>query len=500
MSNQAQFNDIIYRLDVTTYGNLTKVTDTISKCRVRIFYKGLNRNRTYISDDFADQLISSLPYAPIKGIFNYSEEDFEDHGKDNTDGKIYGIIPEKNNFAWEKHLDEDGIEREYATSDVYLFTGLYPEAQLIPGKSQSMEIFKVTLEGEWKIWEDGKPYFHFYKGSLVGLQTLGKDVEPCFEGSAFFSLCKDLQDCVNYIKQVDKINKKEEGEKMDTTLFRLSDNEKAEAIFDAINPNFNEENVRQVDYYIIEVYDDYALCRKKEEAKCTRVYYTKDGDNISIGEMVDVKIVDVTESEYSALETMKAMNGTYEAVNEAYSNLENKINGLETEKTTYASQKEELENEKSILENKLTEAENNVTTLSDSISEKATKIEQYESQISDLNAEKVRLEKEKNDIINENKSLKTFKKNVETEKKTAIINEFSSHLTDEQIENFKSKMDDFEVSDFKKEICTAAYDTDPTIFSQKDDNGYIFKGGNPEGKSESGVIRLLNKYKNGGNK
>ena len=67
-----------------------------------------------------------------------------------------------------------------------------------------MEIFKVTLEGEWKIWEDGKPYFHFYKGSLVGLQTLGKDVEPCFEGSAFFSLCKDLQDCVNYIKQVDK--------------------------------------------------------------------------------------------------------------------------------------------------------------------------------------------------------------------------------------------------------------------------------------------------------
>jgi len=313
-------------------------------------------------------------------------------------------------------------------------------------------------------------------------------VEPCFEGSAFFSLCKDLQDCVNYIKQVDKINKKEEGEKMDTTLFRLSDNEKAEAIFDAINPNFNEENVRQVDYYIIEVYDDYALCRKKEEAKCTRVYYTKDGDNISIGEMVDVKIVDVTESEYSALETMKAMNGTYEAVNEAYSNLENKINGLETEKTTYASQKEELENEKSILENKLTEAENNVTTLSDSISEKATKIEQYESQISDLNAEKVRLEKEKNDIINENKSLKTFKKNVETEKKTAIINEFSSHLTDEQIENFKSKMDDFEVSDFKKEICTAAYDTDPTIFSQKDDNGYIFKGGNPEGKSDQVLL------------
>lgn len=496
------FDDVCLNFDVTTYGNVETVTDTISKCRVRIFYKGMNRNRTYISDDFANQLISSLPYAPIKGIFNYGEVDFEDHGEDNTDGRIYGIVPETHHFAWEKHVDEDGAEREYATADVYLFTGLYPEASLIPGKSQSMEIFRSNLKGEWRISKsDGKPYFYFLKGSLVGLQTLGRDIEPCFEGSTFFSLCKDLQNCVNYIKQLDNTIKKEEGEKMDTTLFRLSDNEKAEAIFDAINPNFNGENVRQIDYYVIEVYDDYALCKKRKEAKFTRVYYTKDGDNISIGETVDVKIVDATESEYSALEAMKAISGTYEAAQEAYTTLKGKVSELEEEKTAFEAEKETLTTEKTELEGKVAEFESEKTAIEAIISEKEAKITEYGTQISDLTAENVRLADEKNNIISENESLETFKKNVETEKKTAIINEFSAHLTDEQIESFKNAMDSFEVADFKKEVCTAAYDADPTIFAEREDSGLIFKGGNPDnGKTESGVIRLLNRYKNGGNK
>lgn len=494
------FDNVCLNFDVTTYGNIETVTDTISKCRVRIFYKGMNRNRTYISDDFANQLISSLPYAPIKGIFNYGEVDFEDHGEDNTDGRIYGVVPETHHFAWEKHVDEDGVEREYATADVYLFTGLYPEASLIPGKPQSMEIFRGNLKGEWRISEsDGRPYFHFLKGSLVGLQTLGRDVEPCFEGSAFFSLCEDLQNCVNYIKQLDNTIKKEEGEKMDKTLFRLSDNEKADILFDLINPNFNEEGNWELNGIVTDVYDDYALY--VNQTGYHRAYYTKDGDNVSLGEVMDVKITDVTASEYSALEAMKAISGTYEAAQEAYTALEGKVSELEEEKTAFEAEKETLTTEKAELESKVAEFESEKTTLEATISEKETKITEYETQISDLTAENVRLENEKNDIISENESLETFKKNVETEKKTAIIDEFSAHLTDEQIENFKNAMGSFEVADFKKEVCTAAYEADPTIFAKKEDSGLIFKGGNPDnGKTESGVIRLLNKHKNGGNK
>lgn len=65
------------------------------------FYRGMNRNRTFITEDFANQLIQSLPYTPIKGIFDYAQEDYEDHGNDNSDGRIYGIVPESPNFSWE---------------------------------------------------------------------------------------------------------------------------------------------------------------------------------------------------------------------------------------------------------------------------------------------------------------------------------------------------------------------------------------------------------------
>lgn len=40
--------------NVSLYGNLEEIDDSKSKCRVRIFYRGLNRNRTYISEEFAN--------------------------------------------------------------------------------------------------------------------------------------------------------------------------------------------------------------------------------------------------------------------------------------------------------------------------------------------------------------------------------------------------------------------------------------------------------------
>ena len=101
------------RLDISLYGDMTKVNDITSKCRVRIFYKGLNRNRTFISEEFANKLIASLPYVPIKGIFDKDDVDYTDHGWKNSDGKIYGIVPENPNFAWEKHLDEERRYKKY---------------------------------------------------------------------------------------------------------------------------------------------------------------------------------------------------------------------------------------------------------------------------------------------------------------------------------------------------------------------------------------------------
>ena len=66
---------------VSIYGKLEKFTDTISRARVRTFYKGLNRNSTYITEEFAEKLINTLSYAPVKGIYDGEDSNYTDHGK-----------------------------------------------------------------------------------------------------------------------------------------------------------------------------------------------------------------------------------------------------------------------------------------------------------------------------------------------------------------------------------------------------------------------------------
>jgi hypothetical protein len=73
--------NIITDFPVTVYGNLEKFNETISKGRCRIFYKGGNRNGTFITDEFAEKLLSSIPYTPVKGIFEEDEGDYTDHGQ-----------------------------------------------------------------------------------------------------------------------------------------------------------------------------------------------------------------------------------------------------------------------------------------------------------------------------------------------------------------------------------------------------------------------------------
>ena len=184
----------INTFNVSIYGNFTPYSETISKARCRIFYKYGNRNGTYITDEFAEKLISTIAYAPVKGI--YQNDDFSDHGEDRDEGRIYGIVPENYNFAWETHLDEDGVEREYACVDVLVYTALYKEAADIIGKPQSMEIYDKSIVGEWKMI-DGKKYYVFEDGCFLGLQVLGDTVEPCFEGAQFFSLYQSVMNEIN---------------------------------------------------------------------------------------------------------------------------------------------------------------------------------------------------------------------------------------------------------------------------------------------------------------
>lgn len=442
--------------------------------------------------------------------------DYEDHGEDNTDGRIYGLVMENPNFAWEDHLDEDGVIRTYACADVIYYTALYPEAKLIPGCSQSMEIWRDNLVGEWKVWpEDGEPYYDFQKGCLLGLQVLGSLVEPCFEGAAFYSLKRDLETLIKY---TNTLSEKEESADMEKTLFRLSDNEKAEFIAKALNPNFNEEGNWEMSAVVLDVYDDYALVCDVQNGGYKRAYYTKEGDNVTLGDVVDVYIVDVTATESAALEAMKSVSGTYEAANDAYTAATEKIASLESALEEANSKVEAtVENTEEVVDNSLAEEtaetvetkEEEATDFTVKISELEATIASKEEELtsaaanySNLENEKIRVEQEKADLESERDSLLEFKKNVETARKEEILTKYEEHLTDEMVENFKNSIDQYSIEDFEKEVCVAAVKNSPSIFSKTDEPVLVYTGGRDSEmeKGLSGMERILEKHKKGGNK
>ena len=444
-------NKLIREFPVTVYGNLTKYSDTISKARVRIFYRGSNRNGTYISDEFAEELLSTISYSPVKGIFEELEDDFSDHGTERDLGRIYGVVPESHNFAWEKFLDEDGVEREYACVDVLLYTALYKEAQLISGKSQSMELYAPSIKGNWEII-DGKKLFKYTDGCFLGLQVLGDKVEPCFEGAAFFSLYESF---VKLTKELEKFgymlseDRDEGGQKKMEVNFKLSDNQKYNAIFSLLNDTYDEEGNWIITYVICDVYDEYAVCYNYEHQQYERVYYTKDDstDSLVLGEKVRCFIVDVTESELNALNALKELNGgNFELVNKKVTEYEQKIEELGNSVAT-------LEQEKGEFSQKLEETAQTLETLQ-----------------------------------NENQALHSYKDEIEKAEKERVIDSYNNLLSDELLDSFKEKLDEYTAVELDKELAYALKQNNFSAF-QKEESKVI-----PKDNPVTGIEAILSKY------
>ena len=458
---------VIREFPITVYGNLTKYSDTISKGRCRIFYKYANRNGTYITDEFAEKLLSTIPYTPVKGIYDNFDEDYTDHGNKRSLGRIYGIVPENPNLQWEKHLDEDGIEREYACVDILIFTALYEEASEILGKAQSMEIYEPSIKGSWKII-NGRRMFEYTEGSFLGLQVLGEDVEPCFEGAAFFSLYSSLKQLVDEIKEytlkLPEINTGGQSQMFEKLNFKLSDSEKHNAIWNLINPNYNEEGGWTIEYAICDIYDDYALAYNYAEASYERIYYTKNDETneVSISEKKKVFVIDVTESEMNALNTIRTLNGdTYEKADEVYSQA-SKVSELEEQNSTYAQKIEEL-NE-------------NISTLETEKGNFTTQLEEANNTIASLNEE-----------ID---SLNTYKANIELKEKEEVISSYTELLSEEILASYKEKISEFTAIDLDKELAYELKKNNVSVFSKEQNPGFI-----PKDEPKTGIEAILSKYK-----
>ena len=461
--------DKISKFSVMVYGDVYSYNDVLSQARCRIFYKGANRNGTYITDEFAEKLISTLSYVPVKGIYDSMTDDYTDHGRERYEGRIYGIVPENPNFAWETHLDEDGVQREYACVDVLLFTGIYKkEALQIVGKSQSMELYADSIDGEWK-FINGQKYFVFTEGSFLGLQALGDNVEPCFEGAAFYSLYESLKGVMDQMEKFDLDAKKDKGGKeMAFENFKISDNEKLNMLWSLLNPNFNEENGWVLDYTVCEVYDPYALVYNMKENHYERAYYTKDDatDSLELGEKEAAYIIDVNEAEKTALTNLRVMNGeTFEKVDEEFE----KISTLENEKTEF--------NQK-IEEQGLT-----IATLTQEKEELGSELEQVKISFAETSEENTNLTAKLNELQN-------YKLEIENNEKKAVIDSYIDQLEADVLDEYRNKIDEFTKEELDKELAFTLVKSKPSLFNNDLENNFV-----PKDETPNGIEAILSKYK-----
>lgn len=449
----------IKEFPVSIYGNLEKLSPVLSKARCRIFYKYENRNGTYITDEFAEKLINSLPYTPVKGIYDEFNEDYTDHGEKRNLGRIYGIVPENPNFSWENHLDEDGVERQYACTDVYIFSALYEEAGQIVGKSQSMELYQPSIKGDWAII-NGKKLFKFEDGCFLGLQVLGDEVEPCFEGASFFSLYNELKNMVQQLEKYSLNFNKGGTSEVEKLNFKLSDSQKYEAIWSLLNVNYKEESDWEIAYTICDIYDDYALAYNYETGSYERVYYTKDDttDSIELGERKKCYVIDVTEDEKSALDALRAFNGgTYEKVDESVKD----VDTIKQQNSEFSTKIEELNNSVATL---TTERDTNAQNYTDAQATISTLTEELET-------------------------LKNYKLNVETQEKEQVIDSYSELLNEEVLTSYKEKISEYSsAKDLDKELAYELKQSNPTVFTKAPQ--YI-----PKDHSATGIEAILAKYK-----
>ena len=476
-------DNISLEFPVTVYGNLEKYNDTISKGRCRIFYKGGNRNGTYITDEFAEKLLSSIPYAPVKGIYEREEGDYTDHGEARNEGRIYGIVPENPNITWEEHEDEDGEIRTYACVDVLIFTGLYSEANEIVGKGQSMEIYPPSIKGSWKI-VNGRKYFVFEAGHFLGLQVLGDDVEPCFEGAAFFTLYEDLKKLLNQTTY--NLNAHNGGKKK-MLNYKLSDNAKFNALWSLLNTNYNEAGNWLIEYDICEIYDEYAVVKNYSEGTWERVYYAKDDatDSLEITSKARCYFVDITETEKNALEALHEMNNnTYENIDVNYQSAKDEIAQVNTTLDNKIAEFETLQQDYNLKVEEITEFNSKIEELNGSISTLITDRDNAAQQIESLQATI-------NSLTAENETLNSFKMDIEKQQKQAIVSKYAELLDEEVLNSYTTKMDEFTIQQLDKELAYELVSANQSVFtSNGQPSGFIPK----DEPAVGGLEEILSKY------
>ena len=264
---------------------------------------------------------------------------------------------------------------------------------------------------------------------------------------------------------------------MPSFTFKVSDSQKAEYLWTLLNPNYTEDNGWIIDYVVCDIYDDYAIAYNYAEGTYERVYYTKDDatDSVSIERRERCYILDVSETEKKALDTLRVLNGdTYELVDEKFASIDglnqkisendSKIEELNTTIATLTVERDEAINQKDVVETEL-----------------AATNESFAATKSALEV-----------ITSERDELASYKKSAEDNEKKAVIADYAGIVSAEIIEKFIAELDKYTASELDMMLTYEQKKAHPEFFVQGAKPAYVPK---EEGK-KGGIEEILARYEN----
>ena len=374
--------------------------ENFSRGKLEVFYKGETEDHRYLSDAFSESLIQSLPYTPVVSYYDEEKQDFVGHA---TEQQILGIVDPCREISFKK--DEDG--KEWCVCDVVLYTERPDKvgeiAKKIIGHKQSMELDPKTTK--YVINYDDKKHFkniEFTAGRFVGVSVLGDEQTPAFAGSHFFTT-NGIEEKMKILREYCEHNNQEGGEKMNLQEFmKLSWGDVSLKVEEQLIKEYAEDGC----IMLVDMFDDAAIVRihyyVDDSQKLMRVHYSinEETEEVELGQVEEVHV-------------------TYEPIEQPIEEDKPHTEDLPpvpfTEEIDSEPEKEfeQLEGEK------------------DSMDEKDTSSTSFTE--------------------GEREELETLKR----EKKIALVNSYKENFSEEVINDFMTKVDDFSEEQLELELLKA---------------------------------------------
>ena len=393
------------------------INPLMSKCEIKVFYLGENRNHSYITKDVATEMAKTLRGAPIVGYYKDSKEDFADHGEKVTfddEGihfecmtRPYGFVAPDAKVWFQKFDDYDdfgnSVTREYLMTTGYLWTGQYEECKSVvegDGKPHSMELDEETLDGRWsENIKTGMDFFIINDAIISKLCVLGDDVEPCFEDAQFITAFSNMVSA--YALYIEEAQKNNEGGK------NIMDN-----IAEIVEPEVATNQVEEEATEIVET----------KEVEVTEAVEPE----VKTEEVAEVETEEETEEVEEETEVVETVEDTAE--------------GTEFESKKSDDKKEDEEDE-----DVCPKCGKNPCVCESSCKKKKD-YSALEAELADYKAKYESLENKYNDALS---SLNKYTK----KEKLEIINKFSTKLEREElIEKLTAEVDNYTLDEIKNEL------------------------------------------------